>query len=123
MPAALAGAAVFVLCTTAAPSRQSRQGVVEPGEDLPGGGATTKKTVNRDIFSQPSANMSFERQADFKIGNAIFRKVWVSAPASTDSSDGLGPLFNARGCQNCHLKDGRGHTPPPRIGPKTTRFR
>jgi CxxC motif-containing protein (DUF1111 family) len=23
----------------------------------------------------------------------------------------LGPLFNARACQNCHLKDGRGHPP------------
>ena len=44
-----------------------------------------------------------------KLGNAIFRKNWVSAPASTDASDGLGPLFNSRACQNCHLKDGRGH--------------
>src|SRR5690606_18869302 len=26
-------------------------------------------------------------------------------------SDGLGPLFNARACQSCHLKDGRGHPP------------
>ena len=33
------------------------------------------------------------------------------SPASTEASDGLGPLFNARGCQNCHLKDGRGHPP------------
>jgi CxxC motif-containing protein (DUF1111 family) len=41
----------------------------------------------------------------------MFRKNWVSAPSSTDASDGLGPLFNSRGCQNCHLKDGRGHPP------------
>src|SRR5262249_2288401 len=41
----------------------------------------------------------------------LFRKLWVSSPSSTQSSDGLGPLFNARGCQNCHLKDGRGHPP------------
>lgn len=26
-------------------------------------------------------------------------------------SDGLGPLFNARSCQNCHPGDGRGHPP------------
>jgi CxxC motif-containing protein (DUF1111 family) len=32
----------------------------------------------------------------------------VSAPSSTRASDGLGPLYNARGCQSCHLKDGRG---------------
>src|SRR3546814_5595856 len=64
-------------------------------------------------FSLPSANMSFERRADFTVGNGIFRKIWVPAPSSTTSSDGLGPLFNARGCQSCHLKDGRGQPPPP----------
>ncbi|WJH42227.1 c-type cytochrome [Aliirhizobium terrae] len=32
-------------------------------------------------------------------------------PSSTQASDGLGPLFNARACQSCHLKDGRGHPP------------
>ena len=80
-------------------------------ELLPGGAATTKKLVNRDIFSQFSANLSFEDQERFNLGNGFFTKVWVSAPASTQASDGLGPLFNSRGCQNCHLKDGRGHPP------------
>jgi CxxC motif-containing protein (DUF1111 family) len=55
--------------------------------------------------------MPFEREMDFKLGNALFRKTWVAAPASTLASDGLGPLYNARACQDCHLKDGRGHTP------------
>lgn len=55
--------------------------------------------------------MPFERELDFKVGNGFFRKLWVTAPASTRSSDGLGPLFNARACQSCHLKDGRGHPP------------
>lgn len=80
-------------------------------ENLPGGAATTKKRINADIFSNFSANLSFEDQSRFKLGNALFRKLWVSSPSSTEASDGLGPLFNARGCQNCHLKDGRGHTP------------
>src|SRR5690606_4596864 len=31
--------------------------------------------------------------------------------SSTTSSDGLGPLFNARSCQSCHLKAGRGRPP------------
>ncbi len=111
LSAALAGAAVLAVGAVAALPRPG-QSLLEPGEELPGGAATTRKDVNRDVFSQPSANMGFEREADFKIGNAIFRKLWVSAPASTESSDGLGPLYNARGCQNCHLKDGRGHPPP-----------
>ena len=80
-------------------------------ERLPGGAATSTKFENRDAFSQPSANMAFERQLDFRVGNGIFKKIWVSAPSSTTASDGLGPLFNARSCQRCHLKDGRGHPP------------
>lgn len=83
----------------------------EPDEHLSGGAATSLKTPNRDAFSHSSTGMSLAREADFKIGNAIFRKLWVSAPSSTEASDGLGPLYNARGCQNCHLMDGRGHPP------------
>lgn len=83
----------------------------EPFESRPAGAATFLGTVDHNAFSQPSANMSFERRLDFFIGNGIFRKIWVSAPSSTTASDGLGPLFNARSCQRCHLKDGRGHPP------------
>ncbi len=57
--------------------------------------------------------MHFSRQINFKVGDGIFRKLWVSAPASTKSSDGLGPLYNSRSCQSCHLKDGRGRPPAP----------
>jgi len=84
----------------------------EEGEGKPGGGATSRgSTDTANAFSLSSGNMDFKRELDFKIGNAIFRKNWVSAPSSTDASDGLGPLFNSRACQNCHLKDGRGHPP------------
>ncbi|MEM7742455.1 MAG: di-heme oxidoredictase family protein [Pseudomonadota bacterium] len=86
-------------------------------EGLPAGAATTRARTSRHAFSQPSANMSFEGELDFKVGNGLFRKVWVSAPASTRASDGLGPHFNARSCQRCHLKDGRGHPPE---GPQDT---
>lgn len=85
---------------------------IEEGEERPGGGATSSGSVdNANAFSHSSGNMNFKREFNFKIGNAIFRKNWVSAPSSTDASDGLGPLFNSRACQNCHLKDGRGHPP------------
>jgi len=83
----------------------------EPFELLPGGAATSKKRVNQDAFSHSSANISFEQEGTFKLGNGLFRKLWVSSPSSTQASDGLGPLFNARACQSCHLKDGRGHPP------------
>ena len=83
----------------------------EPGERLPGGDTTSKKSVNRNAFSHNAANLPFEKELDFKVGNGFFRRIWVSAPASTQSADGLGPLYNARACQRCHLKDGRGHPP------------
>ena len=83
----------------------------EKFEQLPAGATTNRKLVNRDAFSLFSQNLSFEDQEKFALGNGFFRKVWVASPSSTQSSDGLGPLFNARGCQNCHLKDGRGHPP------------
>lgn len=83
----------------------------EPGERFPGGTATHTKKVNKNAFSHPSANMTFERELDFKVGNGFFKRLWVSAPASTEAADGLGPIYNARSCQRCHLKDGRGHPP------------
>ena len=80
-------------------------------EAMPGGAGTSTKLVNRDAFSQFSQNLEFKEEETFKLGNALFRKLWVSSPSSTKASDGLGPLFNARACQSCHLKDGRGHPP------------
>lgn len=83
----------------------------EQFEVMQAGAATTKKIVNGDAFSFSQANLSFEQEETFKLGNALFRKLWVSSPSSTEASDGLGPLYNSRACQNCHLKDGRGHPP------------
>ncbi|SLN32078.1 Cytochrome c [Roseivivax jejudonensis] len=83
----------------------------EPFETNPAGAATVRARRTADAFSQPSGNIPFERELDFKVGNGLFKKLWVSAPASTLASDGLGPLYNARSCQRCHLKDGRGHPP------------
>jgi len=83
----------------------------EERERFPGGATSHTKRINKDVFSQASANMSFERELSFKIGNGFFKRLWVSAPASTQAADGLGPVYNARSCQRCHLKDGRGHPP------------
>ena len=130
MPLAVLG--LFVGLVVFAPGAASARGaadalrvaeVTRPARDFsapeafernPGGAATSLATPNANAFSHPSANMSFERQLEFHVGNGIFRKRWVSAPASTKSSDGLGPLHNARSCQSCHIKDGRGR--PPREG-------
>ena len=107
-----AAAAGLLLPFVAALAAAATTGFVA-GEDRPGGAATSLKARNVNAFSQPSANLPPARLLDFRVGDGIFRKQWVSAPSSTASSDGLGPLFNARACQNCHLKDGRGHPPAP----------
>ncbi|ELL0595593.1 c-type cytochrome [Vibrio vulnificus] len=79
--------------------------------DLKSGGDTSVKNEGPNAFSLPAANLPMSKRLDFSVGNSFFRNPWVSAPASTDARDGLGPLFNTNGCQNCHIKDGRGHPP------------
>lgn len=104
----------------AAMSAKQREAILRPTTDfdaperwesLSGGSATNRARLDADAFSQPSANLAFDQRADFFVGNGFFRRMWVTAPSSTEAADGLGPLYNARSCQGCHLKDGRGHPP------------
>jgi CxxC motif-containing protein (DUF1111 family) len=83
----------------------------EPFEAMAGGAATSTAPVDANAFSQFSANLDFAAREDFSLGNALFSKLWVAAPSSTQASDGLGPLYNARACLSCHVRDGRGHPP------------
>ncbi len=76
-------------------------------------GAGTVKRVDKQAFAQPSTMLDFEDELDFRTGKALFEKLWVSSPSSTLASDGLGPLYNARACESCHIRDGRGHPPAP----------
>ncbi len=46
-------------------------------------------------------------ELDPSMGQALFDRKWAQAPASTNSADGLGPLFNAQACATCH-KNGNG---------------
>lgn len=57
---------------------------------------------------------------DFKIGQALFERLWVPSPATTKAADGLGPLFTARACSVCH-KGGAGGQPPDGENPATQR--
>jgi len=80
-------------------------------ENLSGGEASIKK-IKSDAFSENSNNMvSIERKKNFNIGDDFFNNPWVEGSASTSSRDGLGGLFNNNACQDCHIRDGRGHAP------------
>ena len=83
----------------------------DPFEMLQGGSGTNTERFDANAFSLPSGALSFAERSDFFIGNGVFDRPWVAAPASTLASDGLGPIYNARSCQRCHIKDGRGHPP------------
>ena len=39
---------------------------------------------------------------DIAMGKRLFERNWVSAPSSTKSDDGLGPLYDATSCAACH---------------------
>jgi len=84
---------------------------LESGEVEQGGATTHHLKADRNAFTHPAENLPFKQKLAFKLGNAIFKKLWVPAPSSTTASDGLGPLYNARSCMQCHVRDGRGHTP------------
>lgn len=76
-----------------------------------GGVGTVRRRAGPQAFSMPQKNLTFQQDARFNIGNGLFERIWVTPPASTIASDGLGPLFNTRACQDCQVKDGRGHSP------------
>jgi len=76
---------------------------------MPGGETSWTGATGRNAFLRQSANMSFEKRLDFKLGEALFQRLWVTAPTRTKAADGLGPLFNSRACSGCHIRNGRGH--------------
>ncbi|WP_414897789.1 di-heme oxidoredictase family protein [Rhodovulum sp. YEN HP10] len=80
----------------------------QPFEALAGGAGTVAGAA---AFSSPLANLLPGEGLDFRGGQALFDRGWVSAPSSTIASDGLGPLFNARSCLACHPGGGRGAAP------------
>lgn len=81
------------------------------GENLPGGEASIED-FTRDAFGNAAPNLKGDNELFFATGNAFFNRNWVTAPASTEDLDGLGPVFNARSCSACHFKDGRGKPQP-----------
>ncbi|MCY3543818.1 MAG: c-type cytochrome [Chloroflexi bacterium] len=75
------------------------------------GGDTTAFTYNRNAFSLSARNLTNLERRQFEVGDSFFNQNWVTAPASTDARDGLGPTFNAQSCSSCHTLDGRASPP------------
>ncbi|HUQ07635.1 MAG TPA: di-heme oxidoredictase family protein [Kofleriaceae bacterium] len=85
----------------------------EPGEEYAGGVGGTAFDATRTAFTHVAPALVGARRDAFFVGDSIFDRNWVTAPASTSGIDGLGPTFNARSCSSCHSLDGRGRPPEP----------
>lgn len=83
---------------------------VDFGEEYSGGVATVFDD-SRNAFTLPVPNLSPAHRTQFFVGNSFFNQNWVIAPASTETRDGIGPLFVTRSCSACHFKDGRSAPP------------
>ncbi|TCL00454.1 CxxC motif-containing protein (DUF1111 family) [Shimia isoporae] len=80
----------------------------EDYEAKSGGAGTVARRKDEAAFSQATADLTQGMQLEFELGRAMFEKLWVASPSSTKASDGLGPLYHARSCGSCHIRDGRG---------------
>jgi CxxC motif-containing protein (DUF1111 family) len=80
-------------------------------EELLGGVNGTIDLQSDQAFAQPIPPMLTADVINFKVGRSFFHTNWVTAPASTQAVDGLGPIFNTSSCNSCHVEDGRGRTP------------
>jgi CxxC motif-containing protein (DUF1111 family) len=75
------------------------------------GGDTTVFDDGDEALVHPLRNMLDEHRAPFQIGDGVFNRNWVSAPATPPGRDGLGPLYDATSCSGCHDNNGRGAPP------------
>lgn len=107
---ALLGAIAVAACSSDNPNGDQTNDTLGPDDPKSGGDGTNFDT-SRDAFNKPLAHLRGDRRDQFFVGNAIFNRSWVAAPASTADFDGIGPLFNAANCSACHFKDGRGRPP------------
>jgi CxxC motif-containing protein (DUF1111 family) len=72
------------------------------------GGEGTTASADLNAFGDSARNLTNDQRRTFEVGDSFFTQNWVTAQASTEARDGLGPLLNAQSCSSCHLRDGRG---------------
>jgi len=68
----------------------------------------TTESQTSKIFMKQIDGLNNEDQDTFMLGRSFFTIPWVEAPSATTARDGLGPMFNANTCINCHPRNGVG---------------
>jgi len=104
------GALLLVACNDAGDEEASTT-TAPPADRTLSGGAATVHVDGAGAFEQPVPGLEGEDRRAFAVGNNFFNDNWVTAPASTEGRDGLGPTFNAQSCSSCHFRDGRAQPP------------
>lgn len=82
----------------------------DPAEARPGGDATTS-IIPFPALDKVTPNLPDDERPQFYAGRALAHQPWVKAPTITDARDGLGPIYNARGCLACHIRGGKSRMP------------
>lgn len=101
--------AAFALAVAALPNTET---TVARSTDAPRlGGGVSVRDASANAFGFPLPTLDAAERRAFVVGNSFFKQNWVTAPSSTSARDGLGPLFNARSCSACHVRDGRSAPP------------
>jgi len=75
------------------------------------GGDTTAFDATRNAFSLAARNLLPEHRTTYTMGSFFFDESWLAATITPSDRDGLGPLFVARSCFACHIRNGRGQAP------------
>ncbi len=82
----------------------------EQGASAPGGGLTSAES-GPEAFRQGAPGLAREQQLFFVSGSSFYLEPWLPPPSTSTSRRGLGPLYNAAACADCHLGGGRGQPP------------
>ncbi|HMQ48951.1 MAG TPA: di-heme oxidoredictase family protein [Saprospiraceae bacterium] len=103
----------WVLAATQWSCQKDNMGLAEvvAEEELSGGVNFTTFDFSENAFGVQGKKLNSTESGQFVVGNSLFRTNWVTAPASVQSLDGLGPVMNAISCGSCHFKDGRAKPP------------
>jgi CxxC motif-containing protein (DUF1111 family) len=79
------------------------------GDERPGG-ATTVPDASITALGRAVLNMDPARWPQMLAGKRVFQREWSSGTTARIGA-GLGPLYNATSCAECHFRDGRGGGP------------
>jgi len=85
---------------------------LEPSSRSAGpGGELTSSLLDGQAFAQRAPNSGRDSQLFFNSGQGFYYQPWLPPPSPIATRTGLGPLYDASACAECHPAGGRGRPP------------